>query len=201
MARFSYANRGAFAFHHVRSSGGHPRSSRNSQIELYSYAWPVIYYSFLCLSPGWWSSCGVELQKQVKTWPNKPAAPNPAIASMRSEDERVVKFRLLPKTREEWMRAFCLPFQSYVVVAFVALRFFSAIWPQGTTGSEMHRSLRSFYEFRDNINFGYGVCVAMLSYGGIMDLIGRRWGSGCLNLCLAAFSAWMYSTTSGWVVA
>ena len=102
-------------------------------------------------------------------------------------------FRLFPKTREEWFAAFLFIFQSYVVVASIVRWFFASyftpIWPHGV--------LRSLVvDFDERKTIGNALCVVVLSYSGIADLIMGRRRRGCLNLCLAAMNAYAVKTTS-----
>jgi hypothetical protein len=110
------------------------------------------------------------------------------------EDQHVFKFALLPKTREEWLRAFLFLFQAYVVLAFVVRSFYYYKLPHGKG------ALVAFYNFEERIQIGYAICLVVLSYSGIADLIMGRWRSGRLNLCLAAFSVWMLFRTRSWAI-
>jgi hypothetical protein len=119
---------------------------------------------------------------------------------MRPEIEHAFKFRILPKAPEEWLRAFLFLFQAYVIVAFVVRWIFSSIWVYGKTGMDYKLALSCFYDFQMRIFIGYAVCLVVLSYSGIADLIMGRWRSGCLNLFLAAFSVWMLFTCRDYAI-
>jgi len=94
--------------------------------------------------------------------------------------------RLFPKTREEWRRAFLFVFQSYPVLVFVARNFYRfVISPHGKGEAG------AFYDFEERVQIGCAICLIVLFYSSIIDLIMGHWRRGCLNLCLAFFSVWL----------
>ena len=57
-------------------------------------------------------------------------------------------------------------------------------------------ALMVFYDCDVRMMIGYGICIIVLAYSGLTDLIIGRWRRGFLNLCLAAITAWVFFTTS-----
>ena len=107
----------------------------------------------------------------------------------------IAKLRLFPKTRQDWLRAFLFVFRAYVVVGVVGCWFVYFFWvyrQQG--GSARNDALVDFCDFEERVMTGYAVCLVVLAYRGIADLIRGRWRSGLLNLFLAAISAWVIFT-------
>jgi len=116
---------------------------------------------------------------------------------MRSDVESWFEFRLFPKTREEWLRAFLFLFQAYVVLGLVVCWFLSSFWVHGKTSTlRMKDALLVLYDFEERLMIGYVVCVIVLAYSGLTSLIIGRWRTGFLNLLLAAITAWVIFTTS-----
>ena len=111
---------------------------------------------------------------------------------MSSDNESWFHFRLLPKNREDWLGAFLFLFQSFVVVAFVVRRIFWFFFARTMSGFSTKVTSYDYYYFTESLDLGYGVCLVVLSYNGIADLITGRWRRGCLNLCLAALNAWVF---------
>jgi hypothetical protein len=95
------------------------------------------------------------------------------------------KFRLFPKSREEWMRAFLFLFQSYPVLAFVVRNFYYFNLPGGKG------ALWAFDNFEWRVDMGIKACLVVLFYSAITDLIMGRWRRGCLSICFAVFSLWL----------
>ena len=106
-------------------------------------------------------------------------------------------FRLFPKTREEWLSAFVFVFRAYVVVGLIVCWFVSSFWVHSKTGTwHWKTKLACFYDFEERVMIGYAICLVVLAYSGVADLIIGRWRSGLLNLFLAAITAWVMFTTS-----
>jgi hypothetical protein len=113
-----------------------------------------------------------------------------------SENEKWFKFRLVPKTREDWLRALVFPFRSYGVIAFVVCHIFWLIWSNGMGGFHSDLALACFYDAEDHVMVGYAVCVFALCVRGIADLFIGRWRSALLNISLAVFNGWLICSQS-----
>jgi len=91
-------------------------------------------------------------------------------------------FQVVPKNREEWLRALFFPFQAYVAVAYFVERYFVTRWPPHSYGPG---------EFRASLFLGYGLCVVVLLGMGICQLTKGQIRKGFVNLGLAVLGAWL----------
>jgi hypothetical protein len=109
-------------------------------------------------------------------------------------------FRLFPTTQQEWSRAFLFIFQAYVVVGLVCCWFLSSFWVHRQTTLHWKTALEVLYAFEERAMIGFAVCLVVLAYSGIADLIIGRWRRGFLNLFLAAITTWVIFTTNYYAI-
>ena len=87
-------------------------------------------------------------------------------------------FRLFPKERQDWLRAFLFPFQAFVILAPASYCYLLHIWP--------HRGgVEPLNHFGHQLLFGFAICFLVLLGVGVY----QRGVSRYVNLCLAALTA------------
>lgn len=88
-------------------------------------------------------------------------------------------FQIFPKDKPGWLRALILPFQAYVVAAFVVKKYYL-----GHYGGYLE-------DFGGWYLFGFLVCFPVLLCVGIVQMCTRRRFRGLLNIGFGSLAGWL----------
>jgi hypothetical protein len=93
-------------------------------------------------------------------------------------------FQLSPNDKQGWLRALILPFQAYVVAAFVVKKYYI-----GHYGGYIQ-------DFGGGYLCGLFVCSLVLLCIGTVQMFTQRLFHGLLNISLGAFAGWLVLTVN-----